>query len=173
MDGTWGSESSWSSQLPLKFSSKQRCCYGNTSVFWASCQISADFAITLNGRYWAISFVLVQILKHFRIRVRCSKLHLWGHFPLTLSVQSEPLRLSHHECFYVDLMFVNLWNKHPAWRALAADFLISADMSYPRPTRGVDISVCFKISVSLCVINFCSLLWITGLFPQQVVSDIG
>lgn len=161
MDGTWGSESLWSSQLPLKFSPKQRCCYGNTSVFWASCQISADFAITLNGRYWAISFALVQILKHFRIRVRRSKLHL------------QPLRLSHHECFYVDLMFVNLWNKHPARRALAADFLISADMSYPRPTRGVDISVCFKISVSLCVINFCSLLWITGLFPQQVVSDIG
>lgn len=160
LEDTWGLKS-LSSQLLPKFQL-------NSAVRFVSLMPIHDIT-----EWQILSFVSVKILKRFR--VRCSKWRLWGlfsPFPLTLLVQSEPLRLAHHECFYVDLMFVNLWRRRPASRTLAADVLISADRSCPWLTWGVGILKCLK-SVSLCVINFCSLLWNMGLLPQQVVSDIG
>lgn len=148
-----------SSELPLKCSAEWCCCYSNASFFWNQAQKSALISITsFSGKYCVR--LLVRILRHFRLSVQCSKWHLWGRsvslLPLRLVVQSEPRRLSHQR-FCVDLMFVDLWNTHPARRALAAGFPISADGSYLWLTSRVVVSAVFK-SVSLCVINFCSLL---------------
>lgn len=107
---TWRSERSCSSGPPLKCFSESRCC----THFWVSCQIGGCFPN------------MPDIVESFFMEFFCisgsesdvsgSTLRLLAR---SRSSDSELLRSSYHLCFYVDLMFVDLWNKHLAGMALA------------------------------------------------------
>lgn len=106
---TWRSEGSCSSGPPLKCFSESGCC----THFWVSCQTDGYFLYMAD---------IVEIFMEFfcisgsESSVGSSTLRLHAH---SCSFDSELLRSSHHLCFYVELMFVDLWNKHLAGMALA------------------------------------------------------
>lgn len=153
---------------PLKCWSKWCCCYRNTSVFLSlMCQISTDFHTIVQWRFFSIN---LNSAAFYTAHTPVSEVAFCEAAQLlfllfTLWVQSEPLCWSHPQHFCVDSMSVNLWDAHLAQSALAAGFSLFFFSWRVLPMTNLKggCKCCLKKkSVSLCVINFCSLLWKTG-----------